>query len=263
MPRLELDFHHNDNSLDTPLFTATVANLAELDLIAAHGKPELPAEPDGAAVSPHPDLAENYPEIDLKRAFDILTSVALLLLLMPIMLLIGLLIFVMDGGPPIYRHSRIGRNCETFSCLKFRSMRVNADAEMQKLLERDPKFGSEWQNGFKLQRDPRVTRLGKLLRDTSLDELPQLFNVLRGDMSLVGPRPIVMAEMPRYGRYIAHYLSVRPGLTGLWQISGRSTTTYRRRVAADVLYVRLRSFSLDLRILVNTIPAVLTGKGSC
>jgi lipopolysaccharide/colanic/teichoic acid biosynthesis glycosyltransferase len=142
-------------------------------------------------------------------------------------------------------------------------MYVGAEQRLAELLAGDPELCKQWAEDHKLERDPRVTRLGQFLRNSSLDELPQLFNVLNGDMSLVGPRPIVEAELARYGRFAAFYLSVKPGLTGLWQVTGRNHTSYRRRVATDVAYVRSKSIMLDCRILLATIPAVLTGKGSC
>ncbi|MEO0061560.1 MAG: hypothetical protein RLZZ08_120 [Pseudomonadota bacterium] len=202
-------------------------------------------------------------EHPLTRVLDVLLASALLVFLAPVLLMVALAIWVADPGPVIFSHRRLGHNGHKFGCLKFRSMYVGAEERLQKILEADPRLRAIWDREHKLPKDPRVTRLGAFLRVTSLDELPQLINVLRGEMSLVGPRPIVMAEAARYGRYIRYYYAVRPGLTGLWQVSGRSSTTYRRRVAADVKYARVRSFGTDLRILAATIPAVVTGRGSC
>jgi lipopolysaccharide/colanic/teichoic acid biosynthesis glycosyltransferase len=192
-----------------------------------------------------------------------LLGLALLAFVLPLMLLIAGAVALQDGGPILFRHRRIGRHGRTFHCLKFRSMAVDADARLQELLASDPAARAEWARDHKLRRDPRITPLGAFLRKTSLDELPQLINVLRGDMNLVGPRPIVEAEVVRYGRRIRSYQAVRPGITGLWQVSGRNDVAYRTRVALDTLYARRRSVALDLWILVRTVPAVLLRQGSC
>jgi lipopolysaccharide/colanic/teichoic acid biosynthesis glycosyltransferase len=178
------------------------------------------------------------------------------------MLVVTALIMVTDPGPVIFGHQRIGRDGRLFRCLKFRSMVVDAQERLAELLSRDEQARAEWARDQKLKNDPRITKIGNFLRRSSLDELPQLFNVLRGDMSLVGPRPIVQGERPRYGRYIEAYHSVRPGITGLWQISGRNDVSYRRRVALDVAYSRSKSFTLDIKILMMTVPNVLLAKGS-
>ena len=157
---------------------------------------------------------------------------------------------------------RIGRGGREFPCLKFRSMAVDAEARLESHLASSAAARREWDRYHKLEFDPRITPLGRFLRSSSLDELPQLFNVLRGEMSLVGPRPIVRAEVRRYNRYFPVYCSTRPGLTGLWQVLGRNRVSYRRRVAADVLYVRRKSLWLNIRILVATIPAVLLRRGA-
>jgi len=200
--------------------------------------------------------------VDPARLMDITGALLVLVFLAPLMVMIVGLILVVDRAPPIFGHARIGRGGRTFKCLKFRSMRVNADELLRAHLARDDEARACWERQHKLLRDPRITPLGSLLRRSSLDELPQLFNVLRGDMSLVGPRPIVRAEIAKYGRYFVHYCRVRPGITGLWQVSGRSDTSYRRRVALDVTYVKFRTFWLDLRILALTLPAVILQKGS-
>lgn len=184
------------------------------------------------------------------------------LILSPVFVALALLIRLGDGGPAIFRHRRIGHNGETFECLKFRSMAIDAEARLARLLREDPEAKAEWDRDHKLKNDPRVTRLGAFLRKSSLDEIPQLFNVIRGEMSLVGPRPIVAGEVIRYGRRIASYYSVRPGITGLWQVGGRNDVSYRRRVAMDVLYARKRNLLTDGFILLCTIPAVLLRKGS-
>jgi exopolysaccharide production protein ExoY len=185
-----------------------------------------------------------------------------LFLLLPLLLLLCVLIFASDRQAPIFRHSRIGRDGRRFGCLKFRSMVVNADAVLQDHLARNPAARAEWAETHKLTHDPRVTPLGQVLRKTSLDELPQLINVLKGEMSLVGPRPIVQAEVARYGEAFATCFSVTPGVTGLWQVSGRSDYSYAERVALDLQYASEWRLSRDLSILVRTVPAVLAQRGS-
>ncbi|MEJ2459125.1 MAG: sugar transferase [Novosphingobium sp.] len=196
------------------------------------------------------------------RVFDFILSLAALLLFLPLILILTVLVFVTDPGPVIFAHRRIGNGGKHFYCLKFRSMAVDAEQRLAHLLATDENARIEWARDHKLRDDPRVTPLGAFLRKTSLDELPQLFNVLRGEMSLVGPRPIVDAERTRYGRYLADYCRVRPGITGLWQVSGRNDVSYRRRVALDVVYSRSRSLAFDAKILAYTIPSVLFARGS-
>jgi len=198
----------------------------------------------------------------VKRVFDIAVSATLLLVMAPLFLILAGIVSA-DGGAPIFGHRRIGRNGQAFYCLKFRSMQRNADRALKKLLENSPEIARQWYTNFKLDPDPRITRIGRILRKTSLDELPQLFNVLRGEMSLVGPRPVVADELERYyGKDVFYYTLVRPGLTGLWQISGRSTTTYERRVFLDSWYVRNWTLWTDLVIFFNTVPSVLSRDGA-
>ncbi|MEO0972370.1 MAG: sugar transferase, partial [Pseudomonadota bacterium] len=168
----------------------------------------------------------------------------------------------LSGGPILFRQRRIGRRGEMFSCWKFRTMVPDAQQALQRVLDADPAARAEWQRDQKLRDDPRVTRIGNFLRRTSLDELPQLLNVLRGEMSLVGPRPVVKDELVRYGSRARYYLSVKPGLTGLWQISGRNDTSYSRRVALDVFYVKNCSLQFDIWILWRTVGVVLCGFGA-
>jgi len=196
-----------------------------------------------------------------KRMMDVLGAAFLLILLSPAIALIALAIR-RDGGPVFYAQRRIGRGGQEFGCLKFRSMVMNADAVLRETLARDPRAAAEWAAAQKLRRDPRVTGIGQLLRKSSLDELPQLINVLKGDMSLVGPRPIIAREMARYGDDIAFYTSVRPGLTGLWQVSGRNDTSYGRKVLLDSHYVKNWSLWQDVAILLRTVPAVLLRRGA-
>ncbi len=195
-----------------------------------------------------------------KRLLDILIAGLLLVLFSP---LIGLLMLVVshDGGPALFRHRRIGRDGRPFGCLKIRSMVVNAEQRLADILRSDPDAAQEWAETHKLTHDPRTTALGRFLRKTSLDELPQLWNVIQGDMSLVGPRPIVQDEVSRYGAAFGHYTSVRPGITGLWQVSGRNDLSYAERVALDVDYTRSQTLARDLRILVMTAWSVLNRTG--
>jgi exopolysaccharide production protein ExoY len=177
-------------------------------------------------------------------------------------LLIALVVHFADRGPALFGQTRIGRGGQPFRCFKFRSMVVDADAHLDALLASDQDACAEWRDKHKLCRDPRTTQIGALLRRLSLDELPQLVNVIRGDMSLVGPRPIVPAEIARYGSCFREYCVVRPGLSGLWQISGRNDISYQQRVALDVFYVERRSLYLYFRILALTFPAVLRARGA-
>jgi lipopolysaccharide/colanic/teichoic acid biosynthesis glycosyltransferase len=198
----------------------------------------------------------------LCRAFDIVIALAAILFTAPLLIMIALGVKLHDGGPALLGHERIGMSGRTFRCLKFRSMVVNAETRLTALLAADPQARAEWAKDFKLKNDPRITPLGDFLRRSSLDELPQLFNVLRGDMSIVGPRPIVWSEAARYGARFESYCAVRPGITGLWQVSGRNDVCYRRRVAMDAVYARSKCLSWDVKILLLTVPAVFLAKGS-
>ncbi len=185
----------------------------------------------------------------------------LLALLAPLLLILTLLVRA-DGGPAFYRQCRIGAGGRIFECIKFRSMVRDADRVLQDLLDTDPSAAAEWAATHKLRNDARITRIGRFLRRWSLDELPQLFNVVRGEMSLVGPRPIVAAEIIRYGDAIEYYYAARPGLTGLWQVSGRSDMSYAQRVQLDAWYVRNWTLGHDIAILLKTIPAVFSRRGA-
>jgi exopolysaccharide production protein ExoY len=197
----------------------------------------------------------------LKRVFDLVGAVALGIVFAPLIVVVAVLLRL-DGGPIIFRHCRIGRDGRSFDCLKFRSMVPDADRVLHQLLEEHPELKAEWVRDHKLRHDPRVTAVGRFLRRTSLDELPQLWNVIRGEMSMVGPRPVVREELLRYGRCAAVYLSARPGVTGLWQVMGRNNTDYRRRVVLDVYYVRRQNLFLDLYVLMKTTYVVLGGNGA-
>jgi lipopolysaccharide/colanic/teichoic acid biosynthesis glycosyltransferase len=197
-----------------------------------------------------------------KRALDVVGAALLLVLFAPVMAVIALLV-ARDGGPVFYAHRRVGRDGVGFDCLKFRSMVRDADQRLAELLERDPAARAEWETTRKLRHDPRITAVGRFLRASSLDELPQLINVLRGEMSLVGPRPVQQAELNAfYGTAASYYRAVRPGLTGLWQVSGRNDTSYAERVALDVRYVAEATLLDDLRILLRTPIAVLRRRGA-
>ena len=196
------------------------------------------------------------------RVSDIFIASVVLLFVAPLLFSVMVLVWAQDGGPMIFAHKRVGRGGQMFKCLKVRTMRMDADVQLAKILASDPEAKAEWDRDQKLRNDPRITKIGNFLRRSSLDEFPQLFNVLKGEMSLVGPRPIVPAEVARYGRRFQDYARVKPGITGLWQVSGRNHTTYRRRVALDVMYSRVFSLGLYFRILFMTVPAVLLSKGS-
>ncbi len=197
----------------------------------------------------------------VKVAFDLAAATVLLVLALPVLLTLAALVRL-DGGPVLYAHRRIGANGREFNCLKFRSMVVDADLVLHRLLATDAAAAAEWADTHKLRNDPRITRIGRFLRATSLDELPQLLNVLRLEMSLVGPRPIVRAEVGFYGDDIVYYHETRPGLTGLWQVSGRSDTSYAHRVQLDTWYVKNWTVWHDIAILAKTIPAVLKREGA-
>lgn len=191
-----------------------------------------------------------------KRSFDIVFALAALAAGSPLFLIISLRIRRFSPGAPVFfKHTRLGLHGKEFECWKFRSMQPNADQTLAALLNGDHDLAEEYHQTFKLKNDPRIIpHIGSFLRRTSLDELPQLINILRGEMSVVGPRPIVHDELAFYGEHAHDLLSVKPGLTGLWQVSGRNDMTYHRRVAIDLLYVRKASVILDLWILVRTIP---------
>jgi undecaprenyl-phosphate galactose phosphotransferase len=197
-----------------------------------------------------------------KRVFDLLIAVPLLLFFLPLLALTALLVRVSSPGPALYVQQRIGYRGERFGCLKFRSMVLDADQVLEHLLESSPDARAEWDANQKLRSDPRITPIGRFLRMSSLDELPQLINVVRGEMSLVGPRPIVEDEVARYASDFSYYAHARPGITGLWQVSGRGDSDYQRRVAFDVTYVTQWSLAKDIRILFRTIGVVLSARGS-
>lgn len=201
--------------------------------------------------------------IPIKRAFDILFSFLVLVLGSPVFLLIALAIRLTSKGKILYSHERIGRGGTPFQCYKFRTMHPDADERLQEILKNDPDRREEWQQTRKLKNDPRITPIGSFLRRTSLDELPQFWNVLRGDLSVVGPRPVVQVEVTEHlGVKAYKILSIRPGLTGIWQVSGRSDTSYQTRIKFDEEYVDTHSFILDIKLIAKTIPSMISSRGA-
>ena len=193
-----------------------------------------------------------------KRAIDIAGSFLLLVLLTPLLAAIALCVRLSGPGPILFRQKRLGRNGQLFWCYKFRTMVPDAEAK----LSQNADLIAQFQQNFKIKADPRVTRVGAILRKTSLDELPQLWNVLRGDMSLIGPRPIVEPELGKYGAFADRLLTVKPGLGGIWQVSGRSNTSYADRIAMDMHYIEMRSLALDVKLIILTALVVIRGNGA-
>jgi exopolysaccharide production protein ExoY len=208
-----------------------------------------------------PATNTNLNPISVKRALDIFGAIVALVLFAPLMSIIYI-VLMFTGGKPVFAHRRVGQNGALFPCYKFRSMVRNSDEVFTDYLERNPAAREEWEYTSKLTYDPRVTGFGTFLRRSSLDELPQLFNVLKGDMSLVGPRPILPEEIERYSRRIRAYYQCTPGMTGLWQVSGRNDLDYDRRVRLDAVYARKKSTRLDVIILIRTVRVVLSGRGA-
>ena len=198
----------------------------------------------------------------LKTVFDYVLTFFGTIAISPILLVIAIWIYKDSPGPVIFKHTRIGKDGKPFPCYKFRSMCVDAKEKLEELLANDEEARAEWERDFKLKNDPRITKSGAFLRKTILDELPQIFNVLRGEMSLVGPRPIIQEEIERYGEYAADYLIVKPGITGMWQVSGRSDIDYEERVMLDSWYVRNWSVWLDIMLLWKTFDVVIRRKGA-
>lgn len=204
----------------------------------------------------------NPVDILVKKVFDVLFSLLFIVCFLPFFAFLYILVYVDTKGSPLFKQKRIGKEGKEFYIYKFRTMIINADEVLQKLLEIDSAAREEWEKDFKLKEDPRITRLGNILRKTSLDELPQIINVLQGEMSFVGPRPIITDEIKKYGDYFEYFKSVKPGITGLWQVSGRNDISYDERVQLDLWYVRNWSVELDVMILIKTIAVVLFRKGS-
>ena len=192
----------------------------------------------------------------IKNFFDILFSLFVLVAFIPLFLIIALLIKLSSRGPIFFLQERIGKNNVPFKCIKFRTMYPEAKDILQNLLNKDEKIKKEFEETHKIKNDPRITTIGKFLRKTSLDELPQFFNVLKNEMSIVGPRPIVKAEKKKYGRNLIKVLSIKPGITGLWQVSGRNNLTYKKRVMLDINYVKNYNLIMDIRILIRTFGVI-------
>ena len=202
----------------------------------------------------------NKPVYDfVKRFADIICSAIAIILLSPFFIIISIAIKATSKGPAIFVHKRVGKNGKEIGIYKFRSMVMNAEELIEKFT---PEQKEEFKKNFKLKNDPRITKIGKFLRKTSLDELPQLFNILKGDLSIVGPRPIMEVETKIYGEYKDMLLSVKPGLTGFWAANGRSDTSYKRRRAMEIYYVKNRSFLLDIKIIFKTVISVFKGEGA-
>lgn len=197
-----------------------------------------------------------------KRLFDIAFSLFVLIAFSPVYLLLALIIAVGSEGPIFYIQERVGKNYKRFNCIKFRTMVSNADEILVQMMETSPQLRDEFESTFKLKHDPRITPIGRFLRITSLDEFPQFWNVLMGDMSVVGPRPLVEEELPKYGCHIDQILTIRPGITGLWQVSGRNDIPYPRRVQIDLHYVKFRTFWIDLWIVLKTVGVVVIPKNN-
>ncbi|MGL4237187.1 sugar transferase [Tabrizicola sp.] len=221
---------------------------------------------DDARHSAPNSAAGSYPADSVggvgKRALDFGLALTALVLLMPLMLGVALMVKLTSRGPVFFGHERIGFAGRRFRCWKFRTMVVDGDRVLEEHFRRFPSERAVWLAERKLCNDPRITPLGAVLRKLSVDELPQLFNILMGQMSLVGPRPVVADELGNYQQSAGHYLRTRPGLTGLWQVSGRNDACYRKRVALDRVYVRRWSMLLDLSIMLKTVPAVLSSRGA-
>lgn len=198
----------------------------------------------------------------IKRMFDVLFSLTVLTLFAPVYLILIVLILISSPGPVFYIQKRVGKNFQHFNCIKFRTMVKNADQVLDTMLDQHPAMRREFEENFKLKHDPRITWIGKFLRLTSLDEFPQFWNVLLGDMSVVGPRPLVPDELPRYGDDIHEVLTIQPGITGLWQVSGRNDIPYHQRIKIDVYYVKHRNLWLDLDIIIKTISVVIFPKNN-
>ena len=228
---------------------------------------ELPSLPDGARSRQALRAREGAPrglsglDAALKRAFDIVFAATFLFVALPFIVLLSIALQIDSPGKLFFVQSRVGLHGRMFRCIKFRTMREDAEQVLAELLATCAESRREWEADHKLRDDPRVSRLGRIVRKLSLDELPQLINILRGEMSVVGPRPIVQAEITKYGAFFVDYCAVKPGLTGLWQVSGRNDVSYAERVQLDRQYRIKASFAFDLEIVLRTVPAVVFGRG--
>jgi undecaprenyl-phosphate galactose phosphotransferase len=240
-----LSFYHGDIDVISPLKGLPINNTRVAHFFSR----------DILSLRIHNKLARPWPQL-IKRGFDLVVASALLLFVAPLLAVVALKIKLFDGGVVIFTHIRIGRHGRLFKCYKFRTMIPNSAEVLAELLASDPEARAEWEKDRKLKNDPRITPIGRFLRRTSLDELPQLMNIVKGEMSLVGPRPVVPDELDLYGEARVYYLQVRPGLTGLWQISGRNDVDYERRVSLDTWYVRNWTLWSDILILFRTLLIV-------
>lgn len=251
-------------SLDQGADTASVAMFGEAGSDAL--SPALTASrPYFRFVEPAPVLAIGqtaWTSRAVTRFLDIVLASALLIVALPALMVVAVLLQLDSPGRLFFVQRRIGRDGKSFGCIKFRTMCQDAAEVLEAYLRDNPEARAEWNTYFKLKDDPRVTRLTSAVRKFSIDEFPQLINIIRGEMTIVGPRPIIAAEIEKYGPYFTDYCAVKPGLTGLWQISGRNNVSYARRVALDRFYVRRKSVLLDMKIIALTIPAVLGARGS-
>jgi lipopolysaccharide/colanic/teichoic acid biosynthesis glycosyltransferase len=207
-------------------------------------------------------LARSRSRDNTKRAFDIVFSMSVLIVCAPIYLALAMAIACTSSGSIFYIQERVGKNHKRFGCIKFRTMVPNADRLLDEMIAQSEDLRQEFSENFKLKEDPRITKIGKFLRITNLDEFPQFINVLKGEMSVVGPRPLVPEEIERYGLAIDRVLTIRPGVTGLWQVSGRNDIPYAQRIRIDVNYVKRRNFWLDLRIVIKTIHLTVISKNN-
>jgi lipopolysaccharide/colanic/teichoic acid biosynthesis glycosyltransferase len=218
-----------------------------------------------SSLDPNRRLSLSLPALDgnfIKRLFDIVFSLFILIFFSPVYLILMVLIAINSPGPIFYSQQRIGKNYQPFNCIKFRTMVHNADDLLETMMSDSPQIRQEFQDNFKLKQDPRITKIGNFLRLTSLDEFPQFWNVLKGDMSVVGPRPLVPEELHKYGRKINTVLTIRPGITGLWQVSGRNDIPYPKRIKIDVYYATSHNWLLDIWIVIKTIGVIVFPKNN-
>jgi exopolysaccharide production protein ExoY len=240
-------------------YTAAESNIADNSRVHLNSRMLLLDSAAEAAIAAAPQLPVGG---WVKRTVDLALVLPAAILLLPLFVLIAVLIKLYDGGPVFYRHRRIGMNSKPFLCVKFRTMSLNGDDLLAKHLDTSPTVALEWAQTRKLKVDPRITDVGAVLRRMSIDELPQVINVVRGEMSIVGPRPIVADEITMYGEDAEYYFRARPGLTGAWQVSGRNDVSYSQRVALDRDYVQNWNLWRDVVIMAKTVPAVVSAKGT-
>lgn len=247
------------SSLTDVSYTHAESNIANISRV--HSSSSMPSF-DSTAEAASAAAPQRPVGGGIKRTIDLAAAFCAAVLLLPLFVMIAVLIKLYDGGPVLYRHRRIGMNSQPFLCFKFRTMVVNGDDLLRKHLDASPRAAREWTETRKLKADPRITVVGAVLRRMSIDELPQVINIVRGEMSIVGPRPIVNDEVTLYGKDAEYYFRARPGLTGAWQVSGRNDASYSQRVALDRDYVQNWNLWRDIMIIAKTIPAVVWAKGT-